>query len=77
MTASATMGLKSAILDPTTSPTKTLHRNLVADLVYLSPEETVPGEGDEGRWLVVEAVSDKYFGSGVSWKLAGEHRRHG
>ncbi|WP_140420597.1 hypothetical protein [Novosphingobium sp. B 225] len=44
----------------------------MVDVVYLSPREPVPNVGDEGRWLVVEAVGGQFYGSGGSWKQTGE-----
>ncbi|MEY4952542.1 MAG: hypothetical protein RL299_966 [Pseudomonadota bacterium] len=32
----------------------------------------MPDVGDEGRWLVVEEVGDKFYGTGASWRQTGE-----
>ena len=44
----------------------------VAHVVYLAPKEAMPDVGNEGRWLIVEALDNKFYGTGGSWKATGE-----
>lgn len=48
-------------------------KRLMADVIYLSPDENMPGQGDDQRWLIIEASDDgRFFGTGGSFKTSGE-----
>ncbi|HEY6816840.1 MAG TPA: hypothetical protein VI168_14985 [Croceibacterium sp.] len=44
----------------------------MTEVVYLAPGKVMPDVGDEGRWLIIEANDEKFYGSGGSWKQTGE-----
>ena len=45
----------------------------MAIVVHLSPDEEMPHQGDDQRWLTIEASDDgRFFGSGGSFKANGE-----
>ena len=45
----------------------------VADVVYLAPDEKMPDDGDDMRWLnILASDDDRFFGSGGSFKATGE-----
>lgn len=49
------------------------HDVLMADVVYLAPDENMPDCGADQRWLAIEASDDgQFFGSGGSFKANGE-----
>ncbi|WP_375390646.1 hypothetical protein [uncultured Sphingomonas sp.] len=42
-------------------------------IIYLSPDEKMPDQGDDQRWLTIDASNDgRFFGSGGSFKANGE-----